>query len=173
MLPRAASASFPTGYSERGGETGQENKTQNNSFQTIAFYSMYRAQQAEHPLTAALGAGCNTDTHTAETDGPHVPQLGSGRGGGTAGVAQPLRGRGRVSAWGEPLWGWGQRTRKPLSSELGSSQEWGPSSSRTWCPQPWHEAGAGTSMAPTCLWQNLTKCACFLLHRACGLGKPP
>lgn len=46
-----------------GEETGKENKTQNNSFQTIAFYSMYRAQQAEHPLTAALGAGCNTDTH--------------------------------------------------------------------------------------------------------------
>lgn len=102
---------------------------------------------------------------------PMSPGWAAGEAGGGAGAAQPLRGRGRVSAWGEPLWGWGQRTRKPLSSELGSSQEWGPSSSRTWCPQPWYEAGAGPAWPHVPLAEP--KCACSSLRPACGVGKLP
>lgn len=48
-------------------EMGEENKTQNNSFQTIAFYSMYRARRAEHPRTAApRGQVRHGHTHTRD-----------------------------------------------------------------------------------------------------------
>lgn len=40
------------GAGRMGRDRGKKTKPKNNSFQTIAFYSMYRARRAEHPGTA-------------------------------------------------------------------------------------------------------------------------
>lgn len=101
------------------------------------------------PVQRPLRAGCDTDTHRqTETDGPPPPparappagQRGEAR--RELGAARLLRGRGRASAWGEPLWGWGSRgPESPCPRALGSSWEQGLASSRAWCPEPWHEGG--------------------------------
>lgn len=88
---------------------------------------------------------------------------------GRAGAARPLRGRGRVSAWGQPLWGWGQRTRKPLSSELGSSQEWGTIFLQELVPPALARGWSRDQRGPTCLWQNLSVLvSCCALPAAWG-----
>lgn len=102
-----------------GRDRGKKTKPKNNSFQTIAFYSMYRARRAEHPGTAGCDARARTRRRLPQTEGtpPALPWPGRDGGGqGWGGTAGAAAGRGSEVARGEPHRSWGgQRTRKPLS----------------------------------------------------------
>lgn len=137
-----------------GNRKGKKTKPKTNSFQTIAFYSMYRARRAEHPGTAApRGRVRHGRTDATETDGWR----------GEPG--QPvLRGRGSV--------GQGSRCGGGRGPESPCPRAEGPAASVPGAPSPGlgNQGPDGTWRSRRCLWQS--PCACSWPGSARGLGKP-
>lgn len=147
--PRAETSEHLLSSWVKWGVGGKKTKPKTTAFKQLLFTVCTEPSGQSIPVQRPLRAGCDTDTHRqTETDGPPPPparappagQRGEAR--RELGAARLLRGRGRASAWGEPLWGWGSRgPESPCPRALGSSWEQGLASSRAWCPEPWHEGG--------------------------------
>lgn len=167
MLLRAASASFPTGYSGKGKKRGKKTKPKTTAFKQLLFTVCTEPSRQSIPLQQPSGPGA-TRTHTTETDGPRVPQQGEG---GEQG--RPGRCGAEVEC-------------RPGDSHSGAGGR-GPESP---CPQSWGAARSGDHLPPGPgapspgmrlergpAWPHVPlaepKCACFLLRPACGLRKPP
>lgn len=137
------------------GRNGERKQNPKHSFQTIAFYSMYRAQRAEHPRTAALGAGCDTDTHNRDRWPPCPPAGQRERRGGEQG--RPGRCGAEVECRpGESRSGAGGR-----GPESPCPRSWGAARSGDHLPPGPGAPSPGTRLerdrhGPTCLWQNLS-----------------
>lgn len=142
-----------------GGKWGKKTKPKTTAFKQLLFTICTepggQSIPVQRPPWGRVRHG-HTHTHTTETNGPLsvLPRPGRGE---RVGAARLLRGRGRASARGEPLRGWGSRgPESPCPRALRSSRERGPASSRAWCPQSRHGAGGGNRHDPKCLWQSLS-----------------
>lgn len=144
-------------WDEGGWERGKKTKPKTTAFKQLLFTICTEPGGQSIPVQRPP-RGRVRHGHTHNRDRwpplPVLPWPGSGE---RVGAARLLQGRGRASARGEPLRGWGSRgPESPCPRALGSSRERGSASSRAWCPQPRHGAGGGNWHDPKCLWQSLS-----------------